>query len=175
MATSLNPNDIESIDILKDASATAIYGARGANGVIVITTKQGVEGKPKVSFSASWAGSSVQNRVEMMDAQEFIDFQTEFCDYYGLTNFYLRYNDRSEYDGIAGVDWQDVIYRTAFTQNYNVSLSGGSKETGTRYNVSLSATDQDGVIDYSNFQRYQGKINFSQKIGRHVTFDINAN
>lgn len=175
MATSLNPNDIESIDILKDASATAIYGARGANGVIVITTKQGVEGKPKVSFSASWAGSSVQNRVEMMDAQEFIDFQTEFCDYYGLTNFYLRYNDRSEYDGIAGVDWQDVIYRTAFTQNYNVSLSGGSKETGTRYNVSLSATDQDGVIDYSNFQRYQGKINFSQKIGKHVTFDINAN
>lgn len=175
LATSLNPNDIESIDILKDASATAIYGARGANGVIVITTKQGVEGKPKVSFSASLSSSSVQNRVELMDGYEFVQFQTEYYDFYGNTNVYLKYNTLEEYSGIDSVDWQDMIYRNALSQNYNVSLSGGSKDSGTRYSVNFSVTDQDGVIKYSNFQRYQGKINFSQKIGKFITFDVTAN
>ena len=186
MATALNSADIESIDILKDASATAIYGARGANGVIVITTKQGTEGKPKVNFSSSWTVSAISNKAELMNPYEFVDLQTEIYNYTGNTNAYLQgFNDKGEkvnnfytpkaYEGKEGSDWQDEVYRTSFSQNYNISLSGGSKEAGNRYNVSLSAVDQDGIIVKSNFQRYQGKINFQQKLGKRFVIDMMAN
>ena len=181
MATALSSADIESIDILKDASATAIYGARGANGVIVITTKQGNEGKPKINFSASWTGSSIANKIDLMDGYEFVSLQSEMSDYWGTSKLYLRDADGKEvytpedYRNVTNYDWQDEIYRTALTQNYNISISGGHKESGNRYNVSFSATDQDGIIVKSNFQRYQGKLNFQQKIGKNVTFDFLAN
>ena len=180
LALSLNSADIESIDILKDASATAIYGARGANGVIVITTKQGVEGKPKVSFSASWTGNKIYNKVDLMDACEFVDFQTEMYDANGGTNIYLSHDGQNlytveDYANAKTIDWQDMIYRTALVQNYNVSLTGGSKEAGNRYAASFSVLDQDGIIVNSNFQRYQGKINFSQNIGEKVKADLNVN
>lgn len=180
VATNISSADIESIDILKDASATAIYGARGANGVIVITTKQGTEGKPKINFSASWTGNMIANKVKMMDAYEFVNLQTEMYDYFGNSNIYLRNPEGDpftveDYKNAKSYDWQDQIYRNSLTQNYNISLSGGSKEAGNRYNVSFSATDQDGIILKSNFQRYQGKINFQQKIGKKVTVDLLAN
>ena len=180
VATNISSADIESIDILKDASATAIYGARGANGVIVITTKQGMEGKPKINFSASWSGSKIANKVDLMDAYDFVALQSEMYDYFGATNIYLR-NPQGDpytiedYRNAKTYDWQDMIYRNAFTQNYSTSVSGGSMEAGNRYNVSFSATDQDGIIQKSNFQRYQGKLNFQQKIGKSVTFDLIAN
>ena len=181
MATALSSADIESIDILKDASATAIYGARGANGVIVITTKQGNEGKPKINFSASWTGSGIANKVDLMDGYEFVKLQSEMAEYWGTSKVYLRDVDGNEvytpedYRNVTNYDWQDEIYRAALTQNYNISISGGHKESGNRYNVSFSATDQDGIIVKSNFQRYQGKLNFQQKIGKNVTFDLLAN
>ena len=181
MATALSSADIESIDILKDASATAIYGARGANGVIVITTKQGNEGKPKINFSASWTGSGIANKIDLMDGYEFVKLQSEMAEYWGTSKVYLRDVDGNEvytpedYRNVTNYDWQDEIYRAALTQNYNISISGGHKESGNRYNVSFSATDQDGIIVKSNFQRYQGKLNFQQKIGKNVTFDLLAN
>lgn len=179
MALALNSADIESIDILKDASATAIYGARGANGVIVITTKQGIEGKPKINFSASWTGNKISNRVELMDAYEFVDFQTDMYNATGSTNIYLYHDgvdySLEDYRDVASYDWQDKIYRPAFVQNYNISLSGGSKEAGNRYSASMSVLDQDGIIVNSNFERYQGKINFSQNIGKKIKADINVN
>ena len=215
LATAISPADIESIDILKDASATAIYGARGANGVVVITTKKGNEGKPKINFSASWSGSSIANKVDLMDGYEFVWLQEEMSSVFGTTNSYMRHADwtasldkkwigsngkplgvenvaeadRNAYlnavynakDKVIGgykgleTDYQDAIYRFAFTQNYNLSVSGGSKEAGNRYNISLTATDQDGIIVNSNFQRYQGKLNFQQKIGKKVTADLLAN
>lgn len=181
MATAISSADIESIDILKDASATAIYGARGANGVIVITTKQGVEGKPKVNFSASWTGSALANKVDMMDAYQFVSLQSDMADVFGTSKVYLRDADGiqsytpDDYRNVESTDWQDMIYRNALTQNYNISLSGGSKEAQNRYNASFSATDQGGIIVNSNFQRYQGKINFQQKIGKKVTVDLLAN
>ena len=133
MATALNSADIESIDILKDASATAIYGARGANGVIVITTKQGTEGKPKVNFSSSWTVSAISNKAELMNPYEFVDLQTEIYNYTGNTNAYLQgFNDKGEkvnnfytpktYEGMEGSDWQDEVYRTSFSQNYNIAI-----------------------------------------------------
>lgn len=187
MATALNSADIESIDILKDASATAIYGARGANGVIVITTKQGSEGKPKINFSSSWTVSHIANKAELMNGYEFVELQNEIFALSGNTNSYLK---PSEQDLAAGIttydledyrdasrwnDWQDNIYRTSISQNYNLSIAGGSKEAGNRYNVSMSVVDQDGIIVKSNFQRYQGKVNFQQKLGKTVTFDFMAN
>ncbi len=182
MATALSSADIESIDILKDASATAIYGARGANGVIVITTKSGVEGKPKVNFSAGWTMHQIYNKVDLMDAYEFVEYQVDRLRYTGGTNTWFRDSEGNDnvytledYRHAASVNWQDEMYRTAFMQTYNVSLSGGSKSAGNRYNVSLSATDQDGIIKFSNFQKYQGRINFSQALGKKVLIDLNVN
>ena len=187
MATALNSADIESIDILKDASATAIYGARGANGVIVITTKQGTEGKPKVNFSSSWTVSHIANKAELMNGYEFVELQNEIYALNGNTNQFIKPSDGDLANGIKEYslddykdesmwnDWQDAIYRTSLSQNYNLSLSGGSKEAGNRYNASFSVVDQDGIIVKSNFQRYQGKFNFQQKIGKRVTVDILAN
>ena len=187
MATALNSADIESIDILKDASATAIYGARGANGVIVITTKQGNEGKPKVNFSSSWTMNSISRKADLMNGYEFVELQNELFAISGNTNAYTKPSDADLEAGVTAYtledykdasrwnDWQDEIYRTSLSQNYNISLSGGSKESGSRYNASFSAVDQDGIIVKSNFQRYQGKINFQQKIGKKVTVDLLAN
>ena len=129
MATALNSADIESIDILKDASATAIYGARGANGVIVITTKQGVEGKPKVNFSSSWTVSHIANKADLMNGYEFVQLQNEIYSLSGNTNAYIKPSNADEEAGIKSyaledyldesrwTDWQDNIYRTSLTQN----------------------------------------------------------
>ena len=180
-AASINPADIESIDVLKDASATAIYGARGANGVIVINTKRGTEGKPTVNFSASFSMSHIANKVDLMDGYEFVRLQEELVTetsmastYYGYSEEYGRNLTLEDYRNIPGIDWQDELYRTAFQQNYNVSLSGGNKE-GLRYNVGFSALDQDGIIIRSNFQRYQGKANFTLPINKKLTLNANAN
>lgn len=183
MALAINPSDIESIDVLKDASSTAIYGARGANGVIVITTKQGIEGKPKVNFSSNWTASTILNKPEMMGSYDFVSYMFDFYDAIGSTsNPYVRNPEDpsnlytlEDYKDVQGVDWQDNVYRTAFMQQYNVSLSGGSKTAGNRYNVGFSAVDQDGIIVNSNFQRYQGKINFTQKLGRKIEVNFNVN
>lgn len=180
-ATSINPADIESIDVLKDASATAIYGARGANGVIVINTKRGTEGKPTVNFSASFSLSHIANKIDLMDSYEFVRLQEELLSETSMASTYYRYSEDlgreltlEDYRNIPGIDWQDELYRTAFQQNYNVSLSGGNKE-GLRYNVGFSALDQDGIIIRSNFQRYQGKANFTLPITKKLTLNMNAN
>ncbi|WP_300798942.1 TonB-dependent receptor [uncultured Alistipes sp.] len=180
-ATSINPADIESIDVLKDASATAIYGARGANGVIVINTKRGKEGKPTVNFSASFSLNRIANKVDLMDSYEFVRLQEELIAASTMENSYYSYSEElgrnltlDDYRNIEAIDWQDKLYRTAYQQNYNVSLSGGNKE-GLRYNVGFSALDQDGIIIRSNFQRYQGKANFTLPISKKLTLNVNAN
>ena len=180
-ATSINPADIESIDVLKDASATAIYGARGANGVIVINTKRGHEGKPTVNFSASFSMSHIANKVDLMDSYEFVRLQEELIAASTMESSYYSYSEElgrnltlDDYRNIKAIDWQDQLYRTAFQQNYNVSLSGGNKE-GLRYNVGFSALDQDGIIIRSNFQRYQGKATPTLPTSKKPTPNANAN
>ncbi len=181
LAASLNPNDFESVDVLKDASATAIYGARGANGVIVITTKRGNEGTPKVNFNASFTMNHISNKIDLLDPYEFVALQTEMCELTNSTNPYLNEINPAtglnytleDYRGQKGQDKQDEIYRTSFTQNYHVSVSGG--KDGIRYNASFSALDQDGIIERSNFQRYQGKINLTLPIHKKLQFNMNAN
>ena len=176
LAATLGSADIETIDILKDASATAIYGARGANGVVVITTKRGAAGQPKVNFSATWTGNKISNKVDLMDAYDFVKVQKDFVDTHGGTNYYVTDEySLEDYRNVKATDWQDMIYRTALMQNYTLSLSGGNAKTGSSYAISFSALDQDGIIVNSNFQRYQGRINFSQQVFKNLKFDLLAN
>ena len=175
MATALNSADIETIDILKDASATAIYGARGANGVVVITTKRGTVGKPVVNFSATFTGNTIANKVKLMDTYEFVRLQTDYSQATGGFNSYLDGYTLEDYRNVQGIDWQDRIYRTALVQNYNLSVSGGNKDSGTIYNASFSALSQDGIIVNSNFSRYQGKVNLTQKITSKLELSLQVN
>jgi len=187
LATSLNPADIASVDVLKDASATAIYGARGANGVIVITTKTGTEGKPVVNFSASVTTSTIADKVELLDSYDFVRLHQEYLSNlsYNANDTYMmnvdengvkqyNYYTLEDYRNVKTIDWQDMIYRTAITQNYNVSLTGGSKQAGNTYNVTLGYLDQDGIIVNSNFTRFNGKVNFQQKVGKNLLVSING-
>ena len=174
-ANAINPADIESIDVLKDASATAIYGARGANGVIVINTKRGTEGRPTVNFSASFTLNRIANKIDLMDSYDFVKLQGELLDESTMNKSYFSEGlTLEDYRRIPAVDWQDQLYRNSLQQNYNVSLSGGNKE-GLRYNVGFSALDQDGIIIRSNFQRYQGKANLTLPITKKLQLTMNAN
>ena len=186
-ASSISPADIESIDVLKDASASAIYGARGANGVIIITTKKGSQGIPTVNFSASWTGSKIANKVDLLNGYDYVRLDDEYymnrsSSHTSYFTNYLedgtpdsRYYSLEDYATVPYVDWQDYVYRNALSQNYNISLSGGNSKTGTSYNVSFTALDQNGILIKSNFNRYSGSIKLSQKIGEKVKVDFSAN
>lgn len=147
----VNPNDIESFTVLKDASATAIYGSRASNGVIIITTKKGERGaKPRVSYDGNVSLSSVRKTLKVMDGDEFRGFIEE-----------LWGTDSDAYRtlGDADTDWQDEIYRTAFSTDHNVTISGGLKNMP--YRVSLGYTNQDGIVKTSNFERYTASLSLS--------------
>ena len=171
--SSISPSEIESIEILKDASATAIYGARGANGVVLITTKRGQEGKVKVDFDYSMDVASVRKKLDLANAEELAI----------LTNEWATNNDQPLiYDGVnkpfpeelgEGTDWQDQIFRTALTHTYNLSLSGGN--ANTQYLVSGNYLDQDGIIIESNFKRGGLKFNLDQKINERIRTGVNLN
>ena len=160
IASSINPSDIASVDVLKDASATAIYGARGANGVVMITTKSGQVGKPKVQYDGSVGWQSVTRTIPMLDAYEFVKLQNEMYPATVATTYLALYEGKQwtldDYRNIEQYNWQDMIFRTAPMQNHNVSLTGGSD--GVRYNASLSYYDQDGIVLNSNYNRLQGRL-----------------
>lgn len=171
--STLSPNDIASVEILKDASATAIYGARGANGVVLITTKRGKVGKAKINFDYSAKISSVRKTLDLANAQELAVLNNEWA---------VNNNRPLIYDGInrplpeelgEGTDWQDVVFRTAVTHNYNLSVSGGTENT--QYNISGSYLDEDGIIIESNFKRAGLKINLDQKFSNRLKLGVNVN
>lgn len=180
----VNMADVESTEILKDASATAIYGARGANGVIVITTKKGKEGKPVFTFSSSTGIQNNISKIELMDPYEFIKYQLElnpnavstpkspteiYLDPYGLT----KENFGDYYKKQKGVDWQDLTTRTALFKTNNLSITGGTKKL--KYAFSGSTNDQDGILLNSNYQRYQGRAVIDYKITDRLKIGVNAN
>ena len=164
MASTINPADIESLDILKDASATAIYGARGANGVVIITTKKGKIGKAQLTYDGSVTMSNVTRKIPMMDAYEFVKLQAEMYPEQATSSSggYLMYNDGKQwtlddYRNIPQYDWQDEIFRTAWQHSHNLRLTGGTE--GVRYNASLSYYDQQGILLETGYKRMQGRIN----------------
>ena len=173
----LNPNDIESIDVLKDASATAIYGSRGANGVVIITTKKGKAGKTMVTYNGSVSFSTVKNKMDVMNAYDFACMQKEIMA--GNTKevdgemvdefeyFYLKNGlTLDDYKTMKNYNWQDEIYRTALSHNHHVALSGGTDKMD--YTASLSYSNQEGVIIRSDLNRYQGRFNLNQRINKSI-------
>ena len=161
----VNPNDIESFTVLKDASATAIYGSRGSNGVIIITTKKGRKGmKPQVSYSGNVSMSSVSKKVDVLNADEYRNF---------ITSYYGADSDAAKLLGTGNTDWQDEIYRTAISTDHNVTVSGGIKNMP--YRVSVGYTDQNGVLKTSNYQRTTANLNLNPSfLQDHLKFNING-
>lgn len=164
IASTINPSDIESLDILKDASATAIYGARGANGVVIITTKKGKIGKAQITYDGSVTMQNVTRKIPMMNAYEFVKLQTEMYPQAAANSsggYLMSYDGKDwsldDYRNIFQYNWQDEIMRTAWQQNHNVRINGGTE--GVRYNASLSYYDQDGILLNSGYERFQGRLN----------------
>lgn len=172
--SALNPKDIESINVLKDASATAIYGSRGANGVVIITTKSGKKGKPVVSYDGSVTVGMVKNKMELMNGYEFASLQRDIMDETEFADYYLKDGiTLDDYKNFKSYDWQDEFYHTAVSHNHYVNLTGGSDKM--TYSASLSYSNQQGVVINTDLSRYQGRFNFSQKLNKKVKVMANAN
>jgi TonB-linked SusC/RagA family outer membrane protein len=183
----LNPNDIESIQVLKDASTASIYGSRGSNGVIIITTKRGKKGgAPSFSYNSFFGTQSVANKLDLMNSAELIDYNRD-----ATNNAYLQRNPgasatdpnsvrtsaawRLAEDVLSpsgvDVDWQDVIFRSAMVQTHNLSVSGGSDNSS--YYISGNFFDQDGIIEKSNFKRYSLRVNLEVDLNERTRIGLN--
>mgnify|MGYP001794516305 CR=1 FL=1 len=156
-------NDIESIEILKDASATAIYGSRGSGGVILVTTKKGQTGKATVEVNSTYSSQETTNRLDLLDANGFAQYQNM-----------IRANagDAPYAQGQANTDWQDEIYRTGSTQNHQLAVSGGSENVN--YYISGTYFDQEGIVVNSNFDKIQFLANVDAKVGSRLKIGINS-
>lgn len=148
----LNPDDIATIDVLKDASATAIYGSRGSNGVIMVTTKRGKSGATKITYGSYVSVSSVAGKIDLLNASEFIAATDALSAREGVVN-------TSVFDANIDTDWQDELFRTAYSFNHNLSMSGGTDKT--QYRASLNFLDQEGIIETSSFKRLSARVNLS--------------
>ena len=165
------PNDIESIDVLKDASSTAIYGARGANGVVIVTTKSGKEGKVQVNFSASLGVRKVMKELDGLSPYDYAKYQYETQ--YGKDQEYGDWRDMDIWKSVAGSNWQDELFgRTGLQQIYNLSVSGGSKET--KFNVSYSRTDDKSIMMGSDFTKDNINAKLNTKLNKWLSLDFNA-
>jgi len=186
---SINPNDIESIEILKDASSTAIYGARAANGVVLITTKKGKKGKPVVKYNANYSTQRISKRVNMLSAKEYMQVSNEISrEKWMIDNELAPYGPEKEVDALPykgdpftitqinnaglGTDWFGAITRQGAINQHNISISSGTEST--RYLFSLNYFKQDGVVKNSDFRRISGRINLDQDIGKYITIGINT-
>lgn len=145
----LNPNDIESIDVLKDASSTAIYGSRGANGVVIITTKKGQAGKAKISYDGYYGDQTQGKFLNMMNLRQYAAYENELAGYFGLQPR-LEFSNPSALG--TGTNWQSAIFRNAAEQSHTLSISGG--KDNSNYYVSGGYFNQDGTVIGSNFNRY---------------------
>ena len=161
----INPQDIESFNVLKDASATAIYGSRGSNGVIIITTKKGRKNtKPTISYAGSATISMRQKSLDVMNGDEYRAF---------IKNMYGTESIPYKALGTANTNWQDEIYRTAFSHDHNITVSGAYKFLP--YRVSVGYTDQQGILKTSDFKRVTAALNLNPSFfNDHLTLNLNA-
>jgi len=165
----LNPSDIESIDILKDASATAIYGSRGANGVIIVTTKSGKKGTGKLTYENSYSISNLPKQLPSMNLQQYATHQNALSKVYGIP---LRPEfAHPEYLG-TGTDWQKEIYQTGIMKSNQLSFSGGKE--GVSYYISGGMLDQEGIVIESGFKRYNFRSNIDAKLNSFIKVGANV-
>ena len=191
---SINPNDIESIEVLKDASATAIYGSRAGHGVIIITTKRGKTGAPRVSYSGNVMVQNIKNNYKMLDAKQYMEQRNRkdyenwlrangqgiYADYVATnpspTPFSPRYTD-AQIAAAQTTDWFDEVTRTGVTQSHNISLAGGTPET--QYMASVNYFSQDGVLKNNAMDRMTVKLNLDQQVSKYVktgvSFSVSRN
>ncbi len=156
-------NDIESIEILKDASATAIYGSRGSGGVILVTTKKGKSGKATVEINSTFSSQQTTNRLDLLDANGFAQYQNMIRSNAG---------DAPYAQGSENTDWQDEIYRSGNTQNHQMSVSGGSDNVN--YYISGTYFDQEGIVINSDFNKLQFLANVDAKVGKKLKIGMNS-
>ena len=163
--STINPQDIESFNVLKDASATAIYGSRGSNGVIIITTKKGRSGMaPQISYAGSLTISKNNKTLKVLNGDEFRSY---------ITNLYGTDHDAYRALGTANTDWQDLIYRTAVSHDHNVTLTGALKQLPYRF--SLGYTNQQGTLKNSDYERVTASFNLNPSLlDDHLRIDLNA-
>lgn len=169
----INPSEIESIDILKDASATAIYGSRGANGVVIITTKKGKIGTPVITYDGYYGISKATSRVSLMSPYDFVRMQGEINAANTQNTYYTDGKTLESYRNLNGLDFQDQLYQNAAFSNHTLSARGGTDQS--RFSLSGSLTDQDGVIINSGFKRKQGRFNLEQKLRPNLKVFANVN
>ena len=164
----INPNDIESVEVLKDVSATAIYGSRGANGVILITTKKGQRGdrQAHINYTYNIGVSNISKKLDLLNATEWAQFQK---DYWGNKG---GYTDEQIASLGKGTDWQDAVLRTAIQQSHELSIMGGGDKN--RYAFSANYTDQDGIVLNSGFERYNFHTNVEWELQKDLKFGVNA-
>ncbi|MCX6216713.1 TonB-dependent receptor [Spirosoma sp.] len=168
--STLNPNDIESMEVLKDASATAIYGTRGANGVVLITTKRGKAGKTRVSYDGYYGQQQIRKTLDVMNATQFAQYENEIAG----TPLYPNPDQLGK-----GTDWQSLIFRKAPMQSHQLSVSGGNERS--QFALSMNYFDQDGIIINSNFKRGSVRVNLDNtinknfKIGTSLTYTYSVN
>ena len=179
----ISNQDILSMDVLKDASASAIYGARAANGVILITTKSGREGKPQVTYNGSASYREISRKLEVLSPYEFVNLQIELDPEYA-NRYYRQGNDDNgvpyrfqtidDYlmNGYTGIDWQSEAFRPTWSQNHDVSVSGGTKDT--KYTVSFSHFDENGIFKNSGYQKTTARAKINQKIFNWLTLDLSV-
>ena len=169
----LNMDDISNLDILKDASATAIYGSQGSNGVIIITTKRGKTGPPVISYNTSLGWSQVIDEYPVFNGQEYYDFKAESR--YGGTATGPAVFAPDELTGRAAgtnTNWQSLLYKKGFVQTHDLNLSGGTDLT--QYGIGISYLDQEGIIPLVGFKRFSIRATIDQKIGKRIKIGLNT-
>ena len=168
----LNPNDIKSISILKDASAGAIYGSRGANGVVIIETKNG-KGKCNVSYNGYVSVNEVTKKYDVMSPYEFVRYVNELNPDSGKMYLEDRGMTLEDYKSVKGYDWQSQIFRLAVTNNHAISVQGGTEQT--QYLVSGSYLGQEGIIQNTGQDNFQSRIKLTQKLHPNLELNVNMN
>ena len=166
LLSTINPQDIESFNVLKDASATAIYGSRGSNGVIIITTKKGHKGqKPEISYSGSVSVSQKKKTYDMMNGDQYRAY---------VKSLFNENDDAVKALGTANTDWQDLIYRTAVSHDHNVTVAGSAGKF-LPYRVSVGYTSQQGILKNSDYNRYTAAVNLNPSLlNNHLNLNLNA-
>lgn len=158
----LHPNDIESMEILKDASATAIYGSRGANGVILITTKKGKTGQTNVQFESSYSIQSVRKKMDMMNAGEYAQFTNQYLINDGGTAYFENPSALGK-----GTDWQDLVMHNAPILNNSLTVSGGSEKT--KFSLGAGYYDHEGIVRNSGYSRFSVRMNVDHDINKYIS------
>jgi len=167
-ANMLNTNDIESIEILKDASATAIYGSRGANGVVIVSTKKGKAGVTRVDYSGNYSVQTVRKKLDLLNAQDYM----RLMNIQQINDNGTAYFSDDQIKNAPGTDWQDLLLRNAGLNDHNISVYGGTEKT--KFSISAGIFDQQGIVRNNDFQRINIRGNIDQRVSDKVSVFMNV-